>query len=527
MLTINESKEKKLTLDLCTDVETVTIESQATTSPVIFGTHQRMSSGSSRASHPSHDSSSNKAPFQVPVEDRSKYEKFVDDFDEKRSSTSSSSSDSLSGNSDIVESRVSINNSLLGYPETDQLLIPPCPGSVTGSSCGSRPDDDDDCDSIGSACDILGSEVERDSDSEDHDEEIVAVVHTTQNDQLFVGHLEGSKHLLSDTDCCTDSDDGGSHHICAQAQEITAATDMIALNSCEQDLDAEVERNLLCQVIRDEDQGNGKQQDLFGSKPFTESSANVTETGSIPTLGQDLFGAAPFSLLDASKECAHHVMKPPVAAVLPPRLAQNIVVLPTSAVLANRSREPTHQVTLVEAGNDHTIVRRKSSAEAASVSLSKVILSKKKDAVKKKLKQDPKKKELTQSDEEEVDGLLKDDDDEDGAAMMATSGLKSKEKKKTKVKDEKKKEEKVKEKKKDEKVKEKKEEKKKDEKVKEKKEEKKKDEKKGKKKEEKKSSKRDKSRDATVHCSGFANLSFEDQTEEDRISKSMNNRKET
>lgn len=470
---------------------------------------------SSLPSHPSHDSSSNKA-IQVPIEDRSMYEKFIDDFDGKRSS--SSSSDSLSG-SDISE-RVVINDSLLGNPETDQLLIPPCPGSVTGSSGGSRPGDDDDRDSIGSACDIIDSDAEHAGDSDDH-EALIAVVDNAQNDQLFLGHTEGSKHLLSDTDCCSDSD-GESRPISGTQSKVTHQLEMITISS-EQDLDAEVERNLLCQVIKDKDPSGVKQQDLFGSKPFTETSAKVVklipppQRPSLPSSGQDLFGAAPFALV---KPPSSQVIKPPVAV----NVVQKSVVSPQISTSRVRDLVPSQQVPIVEI--EPSVVRRKSSVETTSVSSSKGILQskqKQKETVKKKLKQDPKKKEITQSDEEEVDGLLNDDEDDDaggiGGSMMAaaaSSGLGSKSGIMKSVKESSKKksskEEKV---KKEEKMKEKKEDKKKDEKKKEKDELKKLDSKK--KKEEKKSSKRDKSRDNTKvqQCSGFANLSFEDQTEQE------------
>lgn len=473
-----------------TDVDPVTIESQVTSSPSFAGNRERISSG---GSHPSHESTSNKN-FQVPLEDRSMYEKFVDDFDGKRSS--SSSSDSLSGNSDVAE-RVAINDSLLGYPETDQLLIPPCPGSVTGSSGGSRPDDDRD--SIGSACDIINSEAGQNSDSDDHEDEIIAVIDSSQNDQLFVGHLEGSKHLLSDTDCCSDSD-GESRRIAILSKGVPQL-EMINLNANEKDLDAEVERNLLCQVIRDKDPAGPKQQDLFGSKPFTETSAKVAKTISSAPSGQDLFGAAPFSLLNTTPQ----ITQAPVTV----SVVQKSIVTPQIATSRTRELVPQQQIA-VEA-DTNLVVRRKSSVETTSVSSLKG-MQKKKETVKKKLKQDPKKKEITQSDEEEVDGLLNDDDEEDGT-MMAASGLKSKDKKKGKCKEQKK-EEKVKDKKKEEK-KDKKEEKKKEEKKKDEKKDKKKD-----KKEEKKGSKRDKSRDP-VQCSGFANLSFEDQTDEDRTSNRL------
>ena len=459
------------------------------------------------------------------LEDRSKYEKFVDHDFEGNPRSSSSSSNSVSGESDIVE-RVAINDSLLGNPETDQLLIPPCPGSVTGSSGGSRPDEDRD--SIGSASDIMESDAGHDSDSDHEDEEMmIAVVDGAQNDQLFVGHLEGSKHLLSDTDCYSDSDGESRRVAAATESKVTTQMESITLNSSgtEQDLDAEVERNLLCQVIRDKDQGvrGVKQEDLFGSKPFTETSANVAKnissvpssSSSLPSSssslppqssvpvsnGQDLFGAAPFSLLDTPSQ----VTRPaPITLPVTPK-----TVMP---VVRSRSRDlvPPPQVVPIDAATDP--VRRKSSAETSSVSSLKGIQKKKQETGKKKLKQDPKKKEITQSDEEEIDGLLNNDDDDEDGTMIATSSssLKSKDKKKSKGKEEKK-EEKVKKEKKEEK--------------KDKKEDKKKDEKKEKKKdrkEEKKSSKRDKSKDPVVKgCSGFANLSFEDQTETEERTSSL------
>ena len=223
--------------------------------------------------------------------DRSKYEKFVDDVEEMLNTVVISSSSSESSLSETTD-RVAINDSILGDPETDRLLVPPCPGSVTGSS-GQGEDNSSDDDTSTSEDESVQS---KDSEAEDlpHTGQVASANNVQgglNNDIIFMGHSDGSKPLLhddEDEECDDQSTAGGMLRV-----RVSIETRMDSVN--EMDLDAEVERNLLPQIVRDSRPDDSK--DLFGSQPFDDEAVCVLEAPRMPeaTRFEDLFGATPFS----------------------------------------------------------------------------------------------------------------------------------------------------------------------------------------------------------------------------------------
>lgn len=219
--------------------------------------------------------------------DRSKYETFIDDVEEMINTVAISSSSSESSLSETTTDRVAINDSILGDPETDRLLVPPCPGSVTGSS-GQGEDNSSDEDTSSSEDESVES---RDSEEDDLPEsgQVINVVNVQSgNDIIFMGHSDGSKPLLHD-----DEDDEVDEQSGINRVRVSIETRMDSVN--EMDLDAEVERNLLPQIVRDSRPDDSK--DLFGSQPFDDEAVCVLEAPRMPeaTRFEDLFGATPFS----------------------------------------------------------------------------------------------------------------------------------------------------------------------------------------------------------------------------------------
>lgn len=614
----------------------------------------------------------------------------LDDF-----SSSCSSDDDAAAEPDSPDPLlhvVTIDDTILGDPETDQLLAVPSepPGSVTGSSLGP------DRDSIGSASDIMRDPDDEDEDEDDRDDtdepdgddeedrqvttieknpsRRMSLVQVT-NDIMFVGHLDGNKPLLHDND----DDDESSHgddkeneddlfntntvgvslelnavnynfpsHQNALRRDSTHSNDGSVnaiqrtqkshsiTNGSDLDLDAEVERILICQVIKDTNESNRSNQDLFGSKPFdqetvkvhSELNKNIVQVINqapkplfvapvlpakqqeapvqLPVLPQpalqrlpsqklepktkvqDLFGAVPFT---AKKVALAGTSDPPrivqtgslvgpalptnldrnatsdvttsnIYPILPPALQSINVAVPT--VLA-RVKPLLPMESILDTDNPPLIpvapkVVTKVNPETASLSSIQSSTSKPESLAKNKDKK--KEKQLTnkvqkaykvdklEDDDDDVDGLIADDDqDEDaGLGLMGIAGSvlskeKSKEKKDKKEKKEKKEKSKDKKEPKEPKSKEKKEKKDKKEKLKDEdgkdvKKDKKRDKSKEKHKEkpEKKSDKKDKAAKtllpgavgagalANLDVSsggGFANMSFEDHTEDSLLAAQL------
>ncbi|RWS25733.1 AP2-associated protein kinase 1-like protein, partial [Leptotrombidium deliense] len=324
---------------------------------------RRHSSEASQTTLTSHDSSGSHLLLsltnKIANEDRSKYEKFIDDDDYERSSSSSSSMcDSRSDNEVVLLDDVKN----LTDEETDHLVPPEPRGSVTGSSNGHG-----DHDSIGSASDLRddGADDEDDDEEEceDDDEEeennddddieedsrqvtmievnqgsqsqhVVRInIHAKGANDVLIGHLDGHKPLLDDHDDEEDSDGDSRHIPLTETSEKPNLLDIdyecndkrvaIPISGSEEDLDAEVERNLIGQVMRDtECKHHLANQDLFGSMPFDQQTAKAHEFAEqnvvnkishqkqqyanklskieqkeflTHTQQQDLFGATPFA----------------------------------------------------------------------------------------------------------------------------------------------------------------------------------------------------------------------------------------
>jgi len=242
----------------------------------------------------------------LPQKERSKYEEFVDDIEDAKVEDSSSSSSISEGDSSLEEDAVGrvnmiMSDSILGDPATDQLLVPPCPGSVTGSSDPGEEEGD------GSSSESPSASSDSDSDDSDsgdckstgnHDADIENETHANCEDEdlmSFMGHSDGAKPLLHDND---DEDGEGpddllsstkhtsfdSHSHLTQPPQGTIPNNNIQVihhrresdksSSGDVDLDAEVERNLLTQVVRDL---STNEKDLFGSQPFNQKTVDVID----------------------------------------------------------------------------------------------------------------------------------------------------------------------------------------------------------------------------------------------------------
>lgn len=196
-----------------------------------------------------------------------------------------------------------MSDSILGDPATDQLLVPPCPGSVTGSS------DPGEEEGNGSSSESSSASSESDSDDSDsgdckstgnNDADIENETHANCEDEdlmSFMGHSDGAKPLLHDND---DEDgegpddllsstkhtsfDSHSHSHLKQPPQATIPNNNIQVihhrresdksSGGDVDLDAEVERNLLTQVVRDL---STNEKDLFGSQPFNQKTVDVID----------------------------------------------------------------------------------------------------------------------------------------------------------------------------------------------------------------------------------------------------------
>ncbi|KAI1303686.1 AP2-associated protein kinase 1 [Halotydeus destructor] len=406
-------------------------------SRIMSKTRQRHVSATSSATATSKESEDagnskrNRPQRQHPVvnKDRSKYEKFTDDEVDANagisSSEYSSDMDFTPPSPDQLVERVTINDSMLGDAATDQLLAVPgdLPGSVTGSSLGGR-------DSIGSASDIIDSDDSSDlnddadddadddketseEDSEDDDQDDVAESsgqmkphHVTRlqvsSDLVFIGHGDGDKPLLIDND---DEDEEDESVIKQHSKtpllvevdvveernvlnlEVVERTDQVVsrknsrvTNGSDIDLDAEVESNLICQVIRDISDTNAT-QDLFGSKPFDQQTVKVhseyakktpvvkgdsgqrekkekRENGQISA--HDLFGATPFDAPSVPPK-AVQAIRPPV----PPK-SDRVVAATQLIAGATAAPPPSLPAPLVL---PLTIVKKRSTSSPPAVQL--------------------------------------------------------------------------------------------------------------------------------------------------------------
>lgn len=507
--------------------------------------------------------------------ERSRYEKFVDVDVEDTKELSSSETDSSSESSfEELQEKTAMNDSILGDPETDQLLVPPCPGSVTGSS---DPGDEDSDSSEDSEDDDDPADGQ---DSEESDTELNTA--STEHDMMmFVGHSDGSKPLLHDND---DDDTemeapviavtNGSTAKSAAKEDPSRRRSDTKSSIGEGELDAEVERNLLSQVVRDL---HPHEKDLFGSQPFNNKGTTEVVLG-IPNTNpvsdqplkrkeSDLFGQAPFSVKESFDSTASiasqkpiriQVVSNPVPFVkpMPPVVpTDNLVSLASNITLNNKpasSTIPSRKMDAIQVKKDDSkpsaVVSSPPSSNNNAIpeSASNLKESKKKSKEKEsKLKihvptklTKPKAIKL-EEDDDDADGLIVDDDNElevtkksqqkDSKTKFSLVNKSSKDKRKEKEKSSK-------DKKKDKKDKEDKE------KSKEEKRARKEEKVKDKKKEEKMDKKRDKSRDkkssknseaallssptsSGPHAGktgkpdigsvgGFANMSFEDAVEE-------------
>jgi hypothetical protein len=397
--------------------------------------------------------------------ERSRYEKFVDIDVEDTKESSSDSEDFSESSFEELQERTAMNDSILGDPETDQLLVPPCPGSVTGSS---DPGDDDSDSSI-------------DSDDEDKlihgqdSEESATEVNISSTDQdmmMFVGHSDGSKPLLHDNDDEETEMEPHQTTVTNGALEKSVPLDdqsrrrSDTKSSGEVDLDAEVERNLLSQIVRDL---HPHEKDLFGSQPFNNKGTTEVVLGippSQPTATQsneqqtkaprkesDLFGQAPFSVKDSFESTASisshkpiriqvtsnpvSFLKPLSASVVVPTdklvsLASNLSLknTPTTVSLLSSTVTPSSQkldatvpTTKESCPKTTTVLTSPPSSSSNSVTIPESV-SNVKDSKKKVKEKESKLKihvptKLTkpkaiklEDDDDDADGLIADDDND-------------------------------------------------------------------------------------------------------------------
>ena len=428
----------------------------------------------------------------VTQSERKRYEKFVDvdvDVEDVKGSSSSESESDSSVHEDIVE-RNAMNDSILGDPETDQLLVPPCPGSVTGSS--DPGEDEDDSDS--------SFESDEEEDTADHNsDEGELLMDTDQDMTMFVGHSDGSKPLLHDND---DEENelsespgllNGSLPRRHDVKEI-ARRRSDTKSSGEGELDAEVERNLLSQVVKDLDT---REKDMFGSQPFNDKettdvlglhpmppTCNDKSRNMKSARESDLFGQEPFSIQDNFETAASSITSnnpiriqvlsnPPPKPVVP---TDNLVSLASG--LSLKTTNPSIPVLIIPNSTSNTdailctpvkndlISPQKNASFLTSTPRGQQIPLKDKDSKKKSKEKESKLKlihvpsKLTKGkaikldeDDDDADGLIADqDEDQDTSGKLklkessssskkfslVNKSSKDKEKKKEKKKDDKK-----------------------------------------------------------------------------------------